>query len=167
MIDRLRSRAYQALTSPAGDRLAAIRAVKEAARKANDLVGRPLAPADELFDRREFERRYGAGGRPDERPSEAPSPARAESAREAAPVVVYHAAKHRAPLRKITEILDARAIPYQVLDIEDDPAAQAAVKRDGKGWGLPIVFVAGVAVGGVIQVANLDANGELAKLVWA
>ena len=67
---------------------------------------------------------------------------------------------------RLTEVLDGAGIPYKVINIQDDPAAQSAVRRDSKGFRLPVVFIAGEAVGGRQELVNLQTSGELAKKVF-
>src|SRR5215831_3752764 len=110
----------------------------EVARRANEALGR--APA-------------------------AATPA-APRARDAAPVIVYHMDKTRRDAAKLTEVLDGAGIPYKVMNIQDDPAAQAAVRRDSKGFRLPVVFIAGEVIGGRAELTNLTASGELRKKVF-
>jgi glutaredoxin len=66
---------------------------------------------------------------------------------------------------KIKLFLDDKKIPYQVLSLEGDPAALTATKRDSK-FGVPVVFIAGAAVGRTSELVNLDRSGELERLVW-
>ena len=44
--------------------------------------------------------------------------------------------------------------------------AQAAIRRDSKGFRLPVVFVAGEAIGGRAELTNLAASGELKRRVF-
>jgi len=149
-LDQLRADAHRAidkLPGPLGD----------AARRANTALGRPLADAGELADRRAFETR-----------STAAAPARAASGavREAAPVIVYHMDKTRRDATKLTEVLDGAGIPYKVMNIQEDAAAQMAVRRDSKGFRLPVVFIAGEVIGGRSELSNLATSGELKKKVF-
>lgn len=159
VLDRVRAAGWKAVS---GDgRLAAT------ARHWNDWLGRPLAPADELADRRAFAEGYTAA-------AVAPAPTAAASTpaappatgREAAPVIVYFLDKQRRDVPRLTEILDAHKIPYRTLSLEDDPAAQAAVRRDSAGHRLPVVFIAGECVGGRTELINLAGSGALARKVW-
>lgn len=150
-LERARARAHQALTQLPGK-------AGELARKANEALGRPLADEDELADRRAFEARTA--------PAAAPAAARPASQREPAPVVVYHMDKTRRDAAKLTEILDGAGIPYKVMNIQEDPAAQMAVRRDSKGFRLPVVFIAGEVVGGRSELTNLASSGELARKVF-
>jgi glutaredoxin-related protein len=149
LLDNVRARAHATLermSGKLGDRL----------RRANDALGRPLADADELADRRAFESR---GAAPD-----AAKPAATSAT--AAPVIVYHMDKQRRDVPKLTDILDANGVPYQVMNIQEDPAAQSAVRRDSKGQRLPVVFIAGDCVGGREHLINLASSGELKRRVF-
>jgi glutaredoxin len=138
----------------------------ELARRANEALGRPLADEAELAERREFEARGAAGqGAAPAKPAAAP-PAAPAAAREPAPVIVYHMDKSRRDALKLTEILDGAGIPYRISNIQEDPAAQMAVRRDSKGFRLPVVFIAGEPVGGRAELLNLAASGELPKKVF-
>jgi glutaredoxin-related protein len=151
-IDRARARAHATLTGLPGK-------AGELARKANEALGRPLADEEELADRRAFEARTEAQVRT------AP-PTKPETQREAAPVIVYHMDKTRRDAARLTEVLDGAAIPYKVMNIQEDAAAQMAVRRDSKGFRLPVVFIAGEVIGGRAELTNLAASGELRKKVF-
>jgi glutaredoxin-related protein len=151
-IERARARAHATLTRLPGK-------AGELARKANEVLGRPLADEAELADRRAFEARAEVNVR-------AAAPARPEAQREAAPVVVYHLDKTRRDAARLTEVLDGAGIPYKVMNIQEDAAAQMAVRRDSKGFRLPVVFIAGEVIGGRSELANLAASGELRKKVF-
>ena len=132
----------------------------ELARKANEALGRPLADEAELADRRAFEARAGAA------PATPPAKPSAQPLREPAPVVVYHMDKSRRDAAKLTELLDGAGIPYKVMNIQEDPAAQMSVQRDSKGYRLPLVFIAGEPIGGRSELTNLATSGQLAKKVF-
>ena len=128
----------------------------ELAKKANEALGRPLADEAELEDRKAFANKgvtVTAASGP-------------QGTKEAAPVIVYHMDKTRRDALKLTEILDAAGIPYKVSNIQEDPAAQMAVRRDSKGFRLPVVFIAGEPVGGRAELVNLQTSGELKKKVF-
>jgi glutaredoxin-related protein len=148
MLDRLRARAHAALEKVpgrVGDRL----------RKVNDALGRPLADADELEDRRSFAEHAPVT-------TAAPAPAKAEQA----PVIVYYMDKQKRDVAKLTDILDANGVKYTATNIQEDPAAQYAVRRDSKGLRLPVVFVAGECLGGREQLVNAAGSGSLKKKVF-
>ena len=134
----------------------------DALRKVNDALGRPLADADELADREAFVAR--ASGKPATAAAAAAPAAVAKG--EAAPVIVYYMDKQKRDVGKLTDVLDANGIAYKVTNIQEDPAAQYAVRRDSKGVRLPVVFVAGECVGGREQLVNAAASGELKRKVF-
>jgi glutaredoxin-related protein len=150
-LDKLRADAHRAIDKLPGR-------PGELARKANEAFGRPLADAAELADRRAFEARTA--------PAAAPAPTAVSTSREAAPVIVYHMDKTRRDAAKLTEVLDGAGIPYKVMNIQEDPAAQMAVRRDSKGFRLPVVFIAGEVIGGRSELTNLAASGALKKKVF-
>lgn len=127
--------------------------------KVNDALGRPLAPSEELADRRAFETGQPSGAVP-----AAVKPAAANVV--AAPVIVYYMDKQKRDVVPVEQILGEQKIAYQLLNIEGDAAAQYAVRRDSKGFRLPVVFIAGEALGGKIELINAIATGSLKRLVY-
>ncbi|MFT3700650.1 MAG: glutaredoxin [Kofleriaceae bacterium] len=148
LLDRVRAQAHAALEKVPGK-------VGDSLRKANESLGRPFADEAELADRRSF------GDRAPAAPVETK-----KAAAEAAPVIVYHMDKTRRDAQKLTDILDANGIKYQVTNIQEDAAAQYAVKRDSKGKRLPVVFIAGECLGGREELTNAATTGELKKKVF-
>jgi glutaredoxin len=150
LADRIRARGYVVLERVPGK-------VGKKLRGVNEALGRPLAGEHELADRRAFH-------------AHAPQPqatrTQAAAKRDVAPVIVYHMDKQRRDVPKLTEILDANGIPYKVMNIQEDPAAQYAVRRDSKGQRLPVVFVAGECVGSRTELINLISDGGLKKKVF-
>jgi len=154
-IERARARAHATITRLPGK-------AGELARKANEALGRPLADEAELADRRAFDEAARAQGRSEG----APAAAKPEALHEAAPVVVYHMDKTRRDAVRLTEVLDGEGIPYKVMNIQEDAAAQMAVRRDSKGFRLPVVFIAGEVIGGRSELITLAGSGELRKKVF-
>ncbi|MCL4226481.1 MAG: hypothetical protein KJZ91_18620 [Myxococcales bacterium] len=156
--DRLRDRGWQALARGEG-RLA------EAARRVNETLGRPLAPADELADRRAFARGYRAA---DAAAAAAPTAvAPTPAAPEVAPVIVYYFKdKQGRDAARLAEVLEAHAIPHRVVNLEGDEATQAAVRRDAGGRSGPVCFIAGECVGGRAELVTLADRGELRRRVF-
>jgi glutaredoxin-related protein len=154
MIDRARARAFAVVDHAPGK-------LGELARKTNDALGRPLADEHELADRAAFAAKQGA-------PVAAAAPKAPVESTPAtiAPVIVYHMDKTRRDAQKLVEILEANAIPHTVTNIQEDPAAQFAVRRDSKGIRLPVVFVAGECIGGREHLINLATSGELKQKVF-
>jgi glutaredoxin-related protein len=150
--DKARAQAHGALTKLPGK-------VGETIRKANDALGRPLADETELAERRAFESKAVA-------PTEATAKPAPASEAVVAPVIVYHMDKTRRDAQKLTDILDANGIEYKVTNIQEDAAAQYAVKRDSDGKRLPVVFIAGECLGGREELVNAASSGELKKKVF-
>jgi len=149
LLDSIRARAFKTIDKAPGK-------LGDMARKANEVLGRPLADADELADRHAFATRGAT----------VTTASPTKPTREAAPVIVYHMDKTRRDAQRLTELLDGAHIPYKVSNIQEDPAAQMAVRRDSKGFRLPVVFVAGEPVGGRAELVNLINSGELNKKVF-
>jgi glutaredoxin-related protein len=152
--DSIRARAFGLIDRAPGK-------LGDLARKTNELLGRPLADAAELEDRRAFASKDGVAVVTAKPPTSVPT-----GTNEIAPVIVYHMDKTRRDAVQLTDMLDAEKIPYKVSNIQEDPAAQMAVKRDSGGHRLPIVFIAGDAVGGRAELSNLISSGELKKRVF-
>jgi glutaredoxin-related protein len=74
--------------------------------------------------------------------------------------------KQKRDVSKLTDILDTQGIKYTVTNIQEDPAAQYAVRRDSGGQRLPVAFIAGECVGGKVELVNLVSSGELKKKVF-
>ena len=150
LMDRVRARAFAAIERAPGR-------VRDLAQKANEALGRPLADENELAERKAF-----AAGRGNATIVAQPAP----KTREQAPVLVYFMDKQRRDVSKLTDILDSHGVAYTATNIQEDPAAQYAVRRDSKGFRLPVVFVAGDCVGGREQLVNAASSGDLAKKVF-
>ncbi len=150
LLDRVRARAFAAI-----DR--APTRVRDLAHKANEALGRPLADRNELAERRAF-----AAGRGNATIVAQPTP----KTREQAPVFVYFMDKQRRDVSKLTDILDSSGIAYTATNIQEDPAAQAAVRRDSRGMRLPVVFAAGDCIGGRTELLNAVSSGDLKKKVF-
>ncbi len=156
-LDRLRDAGWRAIAGGDGSLTSTV-------RKVNDALGRPLAPADELADRRAFEQGY-AGAAP--KAGAAVSSAPVTAAPVAAPVFVYYFKdKQWRDAGKLTEVLDANGVPYKLVNLEGDEATQAAVRRDAKGRGGPLCFITGECVGGRAELVNLAQNGGLKRRVF-
>ncbi len=155
-LDRARAKASDQLERLPGK-------LGDVARKANEALGRPLASADELEDRHAFVVKTTKA------PTMAAStkaPPAAPLAGEVAPVIVYHMDKTRRDATKLTDILDANNVPHTVVNIQEDAAAQYAVRRDSNGLRLPVVFIAGECIGGREHLVNAASSGELKKKVF-
>lgn len=156
MINEIRSRALDLIKSPLGNGLRPVRWAKEALLLVNDLAGRPLRSLEP--DAAESVRAPEAA---------APAAARAAMAvDEQAPVMLYKDWNSRHDLKRLTDVLAAANIKYQEFDVTDDEATRTWVKATSKVEDLPAVYVAGEAIGGYHEVAQLDVSGELRKKVF-
>jgi hypothetical protein len=166
MLDQVREALYRAITSPRGDFLLPVRVQKDLARRLNLVLGSPLAPKEELHRRREALSRLaslrsarGSGGL-----------GVAETQAEQAPVMVYFEKDRNArELTRLEETLSAKQITYKLLDVAGDEAALDFVMREAhcEKDDLPIVFVAGSAIGGFRKLVEADVSGELHKALYA
>jgi hypothetical protein len=169
-MDEVRARAYELLRGSGRDRFLPIRLARGVLVFVNDMAGRPLASKEELEERREYERIRAA------RAAEAKEKARidAEKAaaaggkarREAAPVVVYVDGRSGRDLKRISDVLKGRDIPWTQADVEGDDATRSWVYTTAKVNELPIVFIAGQPIGGFQELVQADASGELVKMVY-
>lgn len=151
VLDSIRATAHAALARIPGK-------AGDVVRKANDALGRPLADEHELADRRGFESKVSASpATPAAKPAPASGPA---------PVIVYHMDKTRRDALKLTDILEANGIEFTVTNIQEDAAAQYAVKRDSEGKRLPVVFIAGECLGGREELVNAASSGDLKRKVF-
>jgi glutaredoxin-related protein len=163
MLEGIRTRLYGALASRAGNKLLPVRLAKGALLYANDVVGRPLAPATELEERRAFEAEIAARRAGD---AAAAAAAAEAAAAEQAPVVVFHNDRSPRELAKIVELLEAEEIEVTVRDVSGDEAAESAAKMDSGGARFPMVFIAGDFVGGAEALTNMVRSGELRTRVF-
>jgi hypothetical protein len=134
--------------------------IDRARAKAHGAITRLPGKAGELADRRAF-----ANGK-DGAPLTAAGAPKPDPSREVAPVIVYHMDKTRRDALKLVELLEGAGIPHKVSNIQEDPAAQMAVRRDSKGYRLPVVFIAGEPIGGRSELVNMQTSGELKKKVF-
>jgi glutaredoxin len=185
MLDRLRGKAFGALRSSFGNRVAPIRWTKDVLLFVNEMAGKPLAPVEELEERREREqaRRERVREARDRRHAELREQAGPKTAiavehagasarsganprgAELAPVTVYIDDNSRRELERIRGVLEGRAIRFKELDVEHDEASKSWVRTTSGRHELPIVFVGDKAVGAYDELVQLDVSGELVRLV--
>ena len=149
MFKSLRTKIYGVLAGEVGNRFAPIRLAKNVALVANDVVGRPLATAEEFAER--------------DGPIEAGYRA---TPHDQAPVVVFHIERLPTELNKIVGLLEGEGITPIVCAIGDDEAAISAAKMDSQGARFPMVFIAGDFVGGAQNLTNMVSSGELRRRVF-
>jgi hypothetical protein len=168
MLDLVRTTLFRAITTPRGDRFAPLRIPKDLVRRMNTALGRPLCPPDELAKRREASARLavlrsGTGN------LRGPAADRGGSRGEAAPVLLYFE-KDRNPheLKRMREALDAKSIPYKMLDVSGDAATIEFVTRKAncKADDLPVVFVADTPIGAYPALVEADVSGALSRAIY-
>jgi hypothetical protein len=101
--------------------------------------------------------------------SRGPGAAAAPKKREPAPVVMYFERdRNQRLIDRVRELLSAKSIPFQALDISGDAATLAFIVREAgcEEDDLPIVFVAGAPVGGFNELVDWDVSGRLKTAVF-
>jgi hypothetical protein len=89
--------------------------------------------------------------------------------REPAPVIMYFEKdRNQRLIERTRELLNAKQIPFQALDVSGDAATIAFIVREAKceDDDLPIVFVAGTPVGGYNELVDWDVSGKLKSAVF-
>jgi glutaredoxin len=160
MIDIVRTSLHKVLTTKVGDGLLPVRLPKDLARRVNVVFGEPICSRDEI------DRRRAARARLEELRRAPASATKTEAKPVMAPVVLYFEKDRNARLYGRTkELLEAKSIAFTEIDVTDDPVSKAYVTREAKckDDDLPIVFIAGIAVGGYNDLVEWDVSGKLAK----
>jgi glutaredoxin len=149
--------AYDRLVAPRREGPAAVRHLRNLASIANELLGRPLRPADEA---------QAAAAKVVEPPKPSAPRVRGKTpVARRAPVLVYFDGKDHRTLARVEDLLKARGHSYQVLDVSADEAELSWVTTTAKSSELPLVFIAGVPVGGLQALVQADVSGELSRML--
>jgi hypothetical protein len=155
--------AYDRLVAPRRDARSVERHLRNLASIANELLGRPLRPAND----------GGAAADPVAAAPATPvtskpqAPAGKPPSTRRSPILVYFDGKDHRTLARVEDLLKGRGFAYQVLDVSADEAELSWATTTAKTSELPLVFVAGAPVGGWDALLKADVSGELAKLVTA
>ena len=120
----------------------------------NELAGRPIRGADEVV-----------GAPTHAEPTAAPAPVE-PIARPQAPVLLYFDGKDHRTMTKVQELLHGREIAFKVLDVTDDEVERSWVTTAAKTTEFPIVVIAGVPVGGLAELVQMDVDGQLVQRVF-
>ena len=155
--------AYDKLVAPRRDGHPVAQHLRNLASIANELLGRPLRPADET-DANEGGAGVSRAPAAGSDVSAAAAPARPPATRRA-PVLVYFDGRDHRTLARVEELLKGRGYAYQVLDVSADEAELSWATTTAKTSELPLVFVAGAPVGGWDALLKADVSGELGRLV--
>jgi glutaredoxin len=147
--DRLRTTVNDVLASSRGDQLRPVKLLREVLGTVNDLAGRPFCSREELEERR-------LAGAIKSAPLK----------REPAPVMLYFDGKDHRTKKKMEELLGAKEIKFQVLDVTDDEATRSWATTQAKQIEFPLLFIAGEPVGGLHELTQIDVNGDLVRRVF-
>jgi hypothetical protein len=159
-LDSLASTLHRVITSETGDSLALVRVPKDLARRLNRLAGSPLASRSELDARRAAQskldelRRVGGSEK---------------TASVTAPVVVYfEKGRNARELGRVEELLKSKDVTYTLSDVTGDDATLSFVLTKAKRQKdeLPIVLVAGDAIGTYNDLVAFDVAGKLDVAVF-
>jgi hypothetical protein len=165
-LTNLRESLYQAITSPRGDGLAAVRIPKDLARRLNVALGKPLATREELEKRERARERLRALQEQPTAAAAGDTPTATASAAQGAPIVIYFEKDRNVrALQRIEEILGARGLTWKRLEVGGDEATLDFVLREAhcERDELPIVFLGDRAIGGHVATAQADLAGELPR----
>ena len=80
--------------------------------------------------------------------------------------MLYKDWNSRHDLKRLTDVLNSAGIKYQEFDVTDDEATRTWVKATSKVEDLPAVYIAGEAIGGYHELAQLDVSGGLRQKVF-
>lgn len=64
--------------------------------------------------------------------------------------------------RRAKALLEERGIPYEEVDLDDDPAFRQTLMDMTGGWTVPQIVIDGHAIGGYAELWRLDRDGRLA-----
>jgi glutaredoxin len=102
-------------------------------------------------------------------PAPKPSAPAPVVAREPAPVMVYFEKdRNQRLIERVQQLLEAKQIAFRALDVSGDAATLAFIVREARCEedDLPIVFIAGRAVGGYTELVDWDVSGKLRLAVF-
>ena len=68
---------------------------------------------------------------------------------------------------QVTSLLERRGIPYTEVSVEDHPGLQQELLARSGRRTLPQVYIGERYIGGAAELAALDRNGELTRLIQA
>lgn len=157
MVRRANDLLYRALRSRLGDFLPPVRWTKDLVLFVNEMLGRPLSPAD---------RASGS-------PASPVAPLAAVSAGQPpaeTPVVIYvedDSTRERDTQRELTRIVNVlkrRSIPYEERTVTLEPDARDWMRSGTARVELPLVFIGDRPVGGYHEIVRLDVSGRLSRM---
>jgi glutaredoxin 3 len=69
--------------------------------------------------------------------------------------------------RRARALLDAKGVPYEEIDLDDDPAFRQTLNERTGGWTVPQIVIDGRPIGGYAELWRLDRDGRLDELLAA
>ena len=83
-------------------------------------------------------------------------------------MVYFEKDRNQRLIERVRELLTSKKIPFQALDVSGDAATIAFIVREAhcEDDDLPIVFVAGTAIGGFNELVDWDVSGRLTTAVF-
>ena len=64
-------------------------------------------------------------------------------------------------------LLDRRGLPYEEVDLGDDPRFRARLNELTGGWTVPQIVIGDRAIGGYAELSQLERDGRLDELLAA
>jgi glutaredoxin 3 len=64
-------------------------------------------------------------------------------------------------------LLDSRGLPYEEINLDDDPAFRQTIYDLTGGWTVPQIVIDDEPIGGYTELWRLDRDGRLAELLAA
>jgi glutaredoxin 3 len=64
-------------------------------------------------------------------------------------------------------LLDSRHLPYEEINLDDDPAFRQTIQDLTGGWTVPQILIDGQPIGGYTELWRLDRDGRLDALLAA
>jgi glutaredoxin 3 len=64
-------------------------------------------------------------------------------------------------------LLDSRRLPYEEINLDDDPAFRQTIQDLTGGWTVPQILIDGQPIGGYTELWRLDRDGRLDSLLAA
>lgn len=160
MKNRLRALVYEKLIQADGRKMHPVaRHLRNAASIVNELLPDGIRIDARGAEDVAPEPRSGTGNGHSTKPA---APARPVQA----PVFIYFDGRDHRTKTKIEELLDGQKIAFKVLDVTDDEAEKSWVMTTAHMNELPIVVIAGVPVGGLAELTQLNLSGELQRQVF-
>jgi hypothetical protein len=166
MFDAIRITLHRVLATPVGDSVPPVRVTKDLARRLNVTFGQPICSADELGKRRRAQARLDEIARMPKSARFATRAAAAAAPVLTAPVKIYFEGDRNVrELTRIRELLDSRAVVYELLDVAEDEPTIVFVTREAKCEqdDLPVVFLGATVIGGFNELTNADLSGALTR----